>query len=85
MKSALETNGKRDALVRRQWIAVASLLLVLTLAVMAEGVSAAKSPPRTWRERAAGYLAQTEYLLFPHSGAGARLDFDLGEELVSAP
>ena len=85
MKSLFATKANPAALTRRHRIGVASLLLVLTVASMAEAVTFARSSTGTWRERASTYVAQVEYLFFPNSGAGARLDFNLAEESIGAP
>ena len=94
MKKNFETKAKQAAIARWRRIGIVSLLLALVFAAMAEGRTISGIADSTkstcslltwyvrsgeWRADASPYVAQFEYVFFPNSGAGARIDLDLDE------
>jgi len=94
MKGLFETKEERATISRRLRAGRAVLLFVLLFGVMAEarmlrGTSADAKHPSAfaasywrsgqWRKDAGTYVTYVEYLLFPKSGAGARLDMELDD------
>jgi hypothetical protein len=93
MTKPLEFRKEHNLATRRWWIGLISLLL-LAVAALAEGQTFSKISscakrvglsaagfwqPDQWRSDANLLVTEFEYLFFPESGAGARLDLEPDE------